>query len=125
MEKKKVLIVDDDNNMRSALRRILSLDGQYDIDEATDGFIVEQKIKDFKPDLIVLDVKMPGKFGHEVCLNLRNDPATKHIKVLAISAFSGKINEAIMTACGADYFFEKPFDNDRFKAKIEELLRGS
>jgi len=123
-ETKKILIVDDEAPMRSALRRLLADDDRYYLEEACDGFDAEEKIREFLPDLVILDVKMPRhKYGHEICLHIKNNPLTKHIKVVALSGFEGDINRTIMVErCGADCFFEKPFDNNEFKKKISELL---
>ncbi|MFC1593943.1 response regulator [Candidatus Omnitrophota bacterium] len=119
---KKILIVDDDHNMRHAINRILTLEKKYEIYEAIDGVEAEEKIVEIAPDLVILDIKMPGKDGYEVCLNVRRNPLTQKIKVVAITGYSGKIGQGIMEALGADAFFEKPFDTDTFKTTIADLL---
>lgn len=121
--KKKILIIDDDDNMRIAIKRLLSFEKDYEIDEAYDGNVAEAKVKEFLPDLVILDIKMPGKDGYAVCLDLRKNPDFNHIKIIGITGFSGKTGEAIMRALGADSFFEKPFDNDKFVNEIKRLLK--
>jgi len=108
--------------MRKLLRLNLEQSKKYDIEEAANGIEAERKIKEFLPDLIVLDIKMPGKGRYEVCLNLKEDPSMRNIKIIGITGVSGTIGESIMKALGADYFFEKPFDPKRLEEKIEELL---
>lgn len=122
MEKKKILIIDDEVNMRHAIARLLNTERRYDIQEASDGFEAEKKIKEFSPHLIILDIRMPGMHGYEVCLKIRGNPALADVKIVGISGISGKIGEAMMSVLGADCFFEKPFDNDKFKNKIAALL---
>ena len=126
MNKKRILIIDDDENMRHAILRLLSTVGKYDIEEACDGFAAERQIKEFSPHLIILDIKMPEKDGYEVCYNIRKDAGMDAIKIVAISrlapGLAGNIGDAIMSALGADCFFQKPFDNDKFKNGIATLL---
>ena len=119
---KKILIIDDDTNMRNAVNRILGLEKKYEVHEAIDGVDGEKKIGELKPDLVILDIKMPGKDGYEVCLDIRKNPILIDVKIVAITGYSGKIGEGIMEALGADAFFEKPFDNDKLKAEIARLL---
>ncbi len=123
MDKKRILIIDDEENMRHAIRRLLEPDGTYEIAEAGDGLEAEKRIKDFSPDLVILDIKMPGKFGYEICMNIKENPQMSHIKVVGISGISGGIGNAMMSTLGADSYFEKPFDNDKFKNKITSLLK--
>jgi len=136
---KKILIVDDEENIRHAIKRVLlaaRLNGDapdvasnneeqscpYIFFEAGDGIEAGEKIKEIMPDLVILDIKMPKKDGYGVCSDIRKDPATKHIKIIGISGFSGKIGEGVMEALGADDYFEKPFDNEKLKAKVRKLL---
>ncbi|MFA5059704.1 MAG: response regulator [Candidatus Omnitrophota bacterium] len=122
MKKKKILIIDDDDGMRSAIRRFLAAEGKYEIDEVSDGSMVEEKIKQFSPQLLLLDIRMPEKDGYEVCLSIRRNASLNNIKIIAMSGLAGNIGDAIIRALGADCFFEKPFDNEKLKAKIAELL---
>ena len=122
-DKKRILIIDDDDGMRKAIRRMLSREGNYDIEEAQDGFVAENKIKEFSPHLVILDIRMPGKNGYEVCLNIRKAPEMNNVKIIAISGLAGHIGDAIVSALGADCFFEKPFDSDKFKDAIDSLLK--
>ncbi len=122
MSKKKVLIVDDDYEMRQSIRRLLVTEFNCQIDEVGDGNEVEDKIKEFAPDLIVLDVKMPGKDGYATCMHIRDSLGMKHIKIVGISGVSGRVGAAFMDVLGANCYFEKPFDNEKFKKKISELL---
>ncbi|MBD3246014.1 MAG: response regulator [Candidatus Omnitrophica bacterium] len=119
---KRILIVDDDRNIRGLIRKVLEREGKYEVAEAEDGKAAEEKLAGFRPDLVVLDIQMPGEGGYETCMHIRSLAGRKKIKIVGVSGVSGKIGDAIMTALGADYFFEKPFNNSQFTHKIEELL---
>ena len=122
MATKKILIVDDEANIRKLIRSVLLKDAGYEVQEASNGTEAVQKAKEFSPDLIILDINMPGEGGYDACLHIRNSVDRAKVKIVGISGVSGKIGDAIMTALGADYFFEKPFNNEQFKSKIAELL---
>ena len=121
-KRKKILIVDDDKEMRQAIRRLLTVAGNYEINEAKDGCDAEEQLKNFSPNLVILDIKMPGKDGYEICSNIRSNINMKNVKIIGLSGISGGIGAAFMEALGADYYFEKPFDNNIFKNKIFKLL---
>ena len=85
--KPRILIIDDDENMCFAIKRILVNDGSFEVDVAFDGFDGGLKINTFKPDLVLLDIKMPGIDGIEVLKRIKENPDTLQIKVVIISAF--------------------------------------
>ena len=120
MDQKRILIIDDEEGLRCAIKRLLSLEKKYEIEEASDGFMGEQKIDSFSPDLVILDLKMPGKDGYEVCASIR--ASGKTLKIIAYSGLLGEPEKKRMMDLGVDAFFEKPFDIDQFKHKISELL---
>ena len=124
LEKKRILIVDDDENIRNAIRRMLAIDNIYLIEEAQNGGEAEEQIECFIPDLVILDIKMPGKDGYDVSLDIRRHDTNKKIKIIAISGLMQNVIEPMMEALGVDYFFEKPFDNQLLKEKIQELLNS-
>lgn len=121
-KRKKILIVDDDRNMAHAIRRLLSVEGKYEIEGAVNGDEAEKKLENFLPDLIILDIKMPGKSGYEVLFKIREDESKQNVKVIGISGISGGIGASFMEILGADAYFEKPFDNQEFTEKIFKLL---
>jgi len=120
--KKKILIVDDDADTRFIVRRMLSKDNDYIIAEVSDGIEVSEKLKIFKPDLIILDIKMPGESGYEVCMYIRDTLKMQDVKIVAVSGVAGGIGDSIMHALGADCFFTKPVDNDSFVKTVRRLL---
>ena len=120
--KKNVLIVDDDKGMVDSIQRFLKREKVYDLEIAYDGFEAGQKFTTFKPDLIILDIKMPGLDGYELCSHIRKKPENKNTKILLIS---GEVNQnglQQIKKSGADDYLAKPFDNKTLKIKIEELL---
>ena len=121
-KKKKILIIDDDRAMSTSIKNLLVFDGKYDIQELADSNWMEDVIKQFQPDLIILDVKMPGKGGYEICMYIKDNEALKHIKIIGVSGLSGGIGAAFMEALGADKYFEKPFDTGKFRDQVKKLI---
>ena len=124
IKRKKILIVDDDRGMRSYIRRMLLLEDCYDIEMSADGIDAQKKVKEFVPDLIFLDIKMPGQSGYEVLLDLREFIDEHNIKVIGISGISGGIGAAFMEILEADAYFQKPFENEKVLKKVAKLLSG-
>ena len=123
--KKKILIVDDDKGMVHAIKRVLMTNRKFDIETAYDGFDAGRKFVEFKPDLVLLDIKMPGLDGYQVCSYIRKDLANKDVKVLAISGILDEEGAKKIMKLGADDYLAKPFDNQTLKIKIEKLLEAS
>ena len=122
--KKKILIVDDDKSMVDAIQRFLKREKVYDLEIAYDGFEAGQKFSDFKPDLVVLDIKMPGVDGYKLCSHVRDNPDNKSTKILLISGVINQNELQQIKKSGANDYLAKPFDNKTLKIKIEELLGG-
>ena len=117
----KVLVVDDDLFTRKALQQLL-ISCQYETEIAGSGFEAGVKVTQFKPDLVLLDLIMPGMDGFEVCRLLKMDPGTSGIKILALTGYGTAENcEKIMEA-GADDLLIKPVDPETLIPRIEKLL---
>ncbi|NIR15773.1 MAG: response regulator, partial [Desulfobacterales bacterium] len=108
-EKRKILIIDDDKSMVMYLKRALesSKEDFYEIETAGDGYDALIKVGSFKPELIVLDIRMPRIDGLEVCKRLRSDEKTRGIKILAITGF-GDGDQGNIIEAGADNCLSKP-----------------
>jgi CheY-like chemotaxis protein len=104
--------------LRELVRAVLGPD--YRFVEAADGYEALQLTREVRPDLIVLDVMLPGLSGIEVLEELRNDPELHDAKVVVITAWSHAELEA--QVAGADRFVSKPFDPDDLSRAVEELL---
>lgn len=121
-ELKRILIVDDDHEMSNALRRVLVNQKKYEVDVAYDGLAAEAKFAEFKPHLILLDLRMPGMDGLEVCVRLRKDPAGQDVRIIVVSgALDMDCVERFMEA-GANDYLTKPFRNEFLALKVERLL---
>jgi excisionase family DNA binding protein len=120
--KKKVLIVDDDRELVSAIRRALFPVKGIIIDVAYDGFSAGQKFTEFKPDLVLLDMRMPGLDGYEVCSLIRKDPAARDVKIIIISGMMDMDSLEKVAAMGANDFLAKPFRNEFLRLKVERII---
>jgi DNA-binding response OmpR family regulator len=94
----------------------------YEVIEAVDGEQTLEKIRDHFPDLVVLDVMMPGKNGWEVAKEMRHDVRYKNIGIIMLTAIGEKINEMTSPLYGADAFIDKPFEFADLEAKINVVL---
>ncbi|MBW4561063.1 MAG: HAMP domain-containing histidine kinase [Mojavia pulchra JT2-VF2] len=118
----RILAVDDTKDNLILVQTILESEG-YEIDLVTDGIAALQQVEQSPPDLILLDVMMPGIDGYEVTRRIRNNPAIKsYIPILLITAFhESSVVEGL--DAGADDFIRKPFDTDELLARVRSLLR--
>lgn len=114
-----ILVCDDDANLRELVRAVLG--PRYEFLEASDGTEALDAVRRLRPDLIVLDVMLPGLSGIEVLEAIRADEALKATPVVVITAWSHAELEA--EVAGADRFVSKPFDPDALSGAVEELLR--
>ena len=122
-KKKRVLIVDDDKSMVDAIHRVLKKEKIYDLEVAYDGFEAGEKFFVFKPDMVILDIKMPGLDGYQLCSRIRGNQKNKNVRILLISGIIDKKETIRVKESGADDYLAKPFSNKNLKVKIEELLR--
>jgi excisionase family DNA binding protein len=110
--KRKVLVVDDDQELVELISDVLEKDGRFEVRIANNGFDAGMMVKEYRPDLIVLDLMLPDLNGREVCQRVRSDPSLEGVKIICISGMveDDKIDE--LKACGADDFLHKPFETD-------------
>ena len=115
-----VLAVDDNKITTKLLRRYLQSNG-YDATEAYDGLECLEKVEERHPDVIVLDVMMPRLDGYETVKRLKDNPATKHIPVVIVTALNDVANQIKSIEAGADDFLSKPIDEKLLIAKVRLL----
>lgn len=118
MSSKTILICDDDVTVRLLLRVVL--DGDHEFGEASDGTEALELARRLKPDLVVLDILLPGRNGLEVLEELRRDPQLRNVPKVVVTASPDQEDAAL--AAGADRFFMKPFEPDQLKSAVDELL---
>ncbi len=119
----KILVVDDDPIIVTTLVMGLSEDdNQYEVDSASDGFEAGLKIASFKPDLVILDIMMPGIKGYDVCKQIKSNPDTLKTKVIALSAYLDEDKLLRMKQNGADLCFSKPLPLPELKKEVAKLL---
>lgn len=120
-----VLVADDEPTMLELVARHLrSVDRpRMEIIEASDGEEAWRLAQERLPDLVVLDVMMPGMSGWEVCRKIRQDAALAHTGVLMLTGIGENLNEATSPLFGADDYIDKPFDFENLDAKIALVLR--
>lgn len=122
--KQKVLIVDDEDNIRMLVRFNLEKAG-YEVFEAEDGRKAIEMAINLAPDIIILDLMLPGIDGLEVCRNLKRNPRTAAIPIIMLTAKSDEIDRVIGLELGADDYMTKPFSQRELVARIKAVLRRS
>lgn len=118
----KILIADDEPSLRLLVKATLSANKSYELVEAFDGTEALQKAQNELPDLILLDVMMPGLSGFEVCERLKNDPKTKKILIIMLTAKGQQSDRDWAISVGTDYFLTKPFSPIELFNLIEKIL---
>jgi len=120
---RRVLLVDDDSSVREMLAEVLrTMEMGLEVEEAGDGYEALLKAGHSKPDLLVLDLKMPRMDGFEACRRIRANPATSGTKILAISGFMDNNAQEEIVRCGASDYMKKPLNIEEFRSKIARLL---
>lgn len=113
-----VIVADDDPDVRTLVAIAIERSGLELIDELGDGNSAWEAIEAFKPDMVVLDVSMPGKSGLEVTRLIRADPSVANIAVILLSAGVGDDSREAGMAAGATEYLTKPFSPRELTAKI-------
>ncbi len=120
--RRRALIVDDDEELVELIRDVFDADGRFDVRVANNGFDAGMLVKEYKPDIIVLDVMLPDINGKEVCQRVRSDSALDDVRIICISGMveADKIDD--LKEAGANEFMQKPFEVDALFAAVCGLL---
>ena len=113
--KRKALVVDDDEELVELIRDLLEQDGRFDVRVANNGFDAGMLVKEYRPDILVLDVMLPDINGKDVCERVRSDSTLEDVKIICISGMVEKDKIEDLKKAGANDFLQKPFE-------IEELV---
>lgn len=117
----KVLLVDDNPDIRELLAPLISQEG-YQVEVAESGFEAGAKLMAFEPDLVILDIVMPGIDGFAICKQLKGDPRTANVRILAITGYDTDEHRDGILAAGADGYLPKPLDPSTLLQHMEHLL---
>ncbi|MCD6311854.1 MAG: response regulator [Elusimicrobia bacterium] len=119
----KILVVDDDTRIQMVIRIMLKKKG-YEVKCASSGIEAFEAIPAFSPDLIMLDVMMPGMDGYEVCRKLKSLESTKNIPVIMLTALGMGEDFEKAIENGADWYIVKPFNSRQLLSRVSMLLDG-
>jgi putative two-component system response regulator len=117
-----ILVVDDNQDNTFLMRELLASRG-YDVDTASNAEEAEQKIACRHPDLVLLDVIMPGRSGYELCRDLKDDPNTRLVPVVMITGLTDREDKVRGIEAGADDFLNKPIFPEELFARVKSLLK--
>ena len=120
--KRKILVVDDDVELVELITDVLERDGRFEVRSVNNGFDAGMMVKDYKPDLIVLDVMLPDINGKEVCQRVRSDKTMDIVQIICISGMVEDDKVDGLRQAGANDFMRKPFEVDRLIERICQLL---
>lgn len=119
----KLLIADDSPGVRAVLAQCLGADDRLLL-SAEDGEAALEMARAHQPDLILLDVRMPGRSGYQVCAELRRGESTRDILILILTGQGTVASELEGIGAGADDRLAKPFNVNELRARVDSLLRG-
>ncbi len=118
---KKILLVDDEPNILVALEFLLKKEG-YIVQKAFDGLQAIEKIDSFRPDIVILDVMMPGFDGFEVARRVRNIEGLEDTRIIFLTARGTQADKVKGYSTGGEYYLTKPFDNEELIGIVNELV---
>lgn len=120
--KRRVLIVDDDVELVELIVDVLEKDGRFEVRTVNNGFDAGMMVKEYHPDLIVLDVMLPDINGKEVCQRVRNDKTMDDVRIVCISGMVEEDKIEDLKAAGANDFLHKPFEVETLIERMCALL---
>ena len=121
--KKRVLLVEDEPNIIEAITFMLSREGWH-VDTQTDGATAVKRVREFQPDLLMLDHMLPGKSGLDILIELRSDDQFLALPILMLTARGQMRDRAEAEAAGVSRFMTKPFSNTEVLAAVRDLTRN-
>jgi excisionase family DNA binding protein len=121
--KKRILVVDDDEAIVEMFVELLERDGRFEVRTANGGFNAGIMVEKHRPDLMILDYKLPDVNGNVVCQTVRSKPEFDHMRIILISGVAEPSEVQMLLDAGADEFIRKPFQIDQVIGRMAELLK--
>lgn len=121
--KKRVLVVDDDEAIIEMFTDLLERDGRFEVRTATTGYDAGLLTEQFRPDILLLDFKLPDVNGNIVCRTIRKNPNYSHMRIIIISGVADPDEVRELMAAGANEFIRKPFDINTVIDRIAQLTK--
>jgi excisionase family DNA binding protein len=119
----KILVVDDEASIRDVVaEHLTNRPGAYEVLTAADGFEAGRLVATFRPDLVLLDLRMPGLDGFQVCRTIKADPETSSTVVIALTGFYSPETETRILECGAIRCFEKPVEMSTLSGFVDSVF---
>ena len=118
---KRVLVIEDEPNIIEAISFILSRDG-WTVHTHSDGGTAMEKLRGYPPDMVILDVMLPGRSGFDILRDLRADPDLRHTPVMMLTAKGQARDRELTEQLGATRFMTKPFSNAEVLASVRNLV---
>ena len=118
---RKALVIDDDEDCRTVAEAYLEVEG-FDVETAENGRKGVEKAKSFKPNLVMIDLIMPGIHGFQVCEEIRADQSLTHARLLVTSSKAFDQDKVSAKAAGADDYLVKPYLRSELREKIKKLF---
>ena len=118
---KRVLIAEDEESIVASLEFLMRKAG-FETRVARDGAAALECVADFAPDLVLLDIMLPGRSGYDICARIRENPVLNGTRVLMLTARGSSGDEARGMAAGADAYLTKPFSTQELVGRVRELL---
>lgn len=120
---KRVMVVEDNDLNRKLFRDVLQANG-YEVASVSNGFEVIQTAKEFSPDLIIMDIQLPGISGIDLIQTASEDSVLRKVPILAVTAFAAKGDEERIVSAGASGYLSKPVSIVPFMSTVNALVKG-
>ena len=122
----KIMVVDDEPEIVKIIKAFLEkANPHYHVVVATSGFEAGQLVNSFRPDVVILDLIMPGVDGFSVCRKIKSDPRTRGTKIIAVTAYASEENLKKIRKEGADIVLTKPFDYQKLLSIVSKLTNST